>query len=281
MRGLILLCLLIPGFSLQAQTFQARINDTQWTLDTSALQCQLTQPIPDYGEARFEQDNAGELKLIFESQNYPADGDQIRFAVQAAPWHSTAQETELATLPVNTGQTRFVLGGRHARQALVALQAGEFPLLQYPSPILNTPVEARISTVHANRSLMVFTQCLGDLHPQSFTDIAQQRVYFDSESAKLSPDAQQKLDRLADYLKLDDEITAVKIRAHTDSFGRRKLNEPLSEKRARVVKAYLTEREVDESLLVTASLMDTEPAAPNDTAEGRAQNRRTAIIVQR
>lgn len=281
MRWLILLCFLISGFSVQAQTFQARINDTQWTLDTSALHCQLTQPIPDYGEARFEQNNAGELKLIFESRSYPADGDQIRFAVQAAPWQSTTRETELATLPVNTGQTRFELGGRHARQALAALQAGAFPLLQYPSQTLGTTVEARISTVHANRSLMVFTQCLADLHPQSFADIARQRVYFDSESAELSPDARQKLDRLANYLLLDDTVTAVKIRAHTDSFGRRKLNEPLSEKRARVVKDYLIERQVDESLLVTASLMDTEPAAPNDTAEGRAQNRRTAIIVQR
>lgn len=281
MRWLVLLCFLTIPFAAQAEIFQARINDTQWTLETTALHCRLTQTIPDYGEARFEQNSAGKLQLIFESRNYPAADDQILFAISAPAWQPSTEQTPLATLPVQSGETQFSLGGRHARQALAALQAGELPLIRYPSLTFSTPVEARLSSVHANRSLMVFTQCLEDLHPQSFADVAQQRVYFESESAELSAAAKQKLDQLADYLQLDDSITTVKLRAHTDSFGRQRINEPLSEKRASVVKNYLIEHDVSEDLLVTESLMATAPAASNETPAGRAQNRRTEIIVTR
>lgn len=281
MRWLAVIFFLGTGLSVNAQTFEARINDTQWILDTSALHCRLTQPIPDFGEARFEQKNAGKLRLIFESRNYPVADDHVDFAVTTAPWKSARQETELVRLPVESGQTRFSLNGPQAHQALAALMAGEFPLIRYASQTLNTEVEARISTVSATRSLNVFSQCLEDLHPQSFADVKQQHVYFDSESSELSADAREKLDQIVDYLKIDDEIRMVEIRAHTDSFGKRKLNKPLSEERATVVKDYLTAREVSAELISTESLMATAPAAPNDTAEGRAQNRRAEIILKR
>lgn len=281
MRLLVSLALLTSALSLHAQTFEARINDTQWILDTSPLHCQLSQPIPDFGEARFEQDNAGKLRLVFTSANYPIADDQVDFAVISAPWKSGQQTTEIATLPVEVGQTSFTLSGDQARQALAALEAGEFPLVRYQSQTLNKAVEARVSTVNANRSLNVFTQCLGELHPQSFGDVKHQRVYFDSESAELSSEARQKLDQIADYLSLDNDIESVVIRAHTDSFGKRRLNEPLADERAAVVKNYLTERDVPEALIATESLMAREPAASNKTAKGRARNRRTEIILKR
>lgn len=67
---------------------------------------------------------------------------------------------------------------------------------------------------------------------------------------------------------------------YTDSVGSVRYNKALSERRARAVKAYLVSKGVAPSMIATSGRAEQDPVASNESAEGRAKNRRTAIEFQ-
>ena len=64
---------------------------------------------------------------------------------------------------------------------------------------------------------------------------------------------------------------------HTDNVGKDEDNLILSERRAKAVYDYLILRGVDPARLTYRGYGESQPIAPNDTPEGRAQNRRTTL----
>ena len=70
-----------------------------------------------------------------------------------------------------------------------------------------------------------------------------------------------------------------RIEGHTDSTGSLALNERLSKERAAAVKDYLIANGVDASRLESEGFGPSKPVADNKTAAGRAQNRRTEVVV--
>ena len=86
------------------------------------------------------------------------------------------------------------------------------------------------------------------------------------------------LDRLA---QIANECPSFKIsiEGHTDSEGIPERNNPLSERRAKAVVDYLTAAGVDGSRLSAIGYGADRPIADNETAEGRAKNRRIEFKV--
>lgn len=85
-------------------------------------------------------------------------------------------------------------------------------------------------------------------------------------------------DILAEVHALKDvNWQSVTATGHTDSIGPEEYNEGLSERRAQVIKDYLVGQGLDPAMIETDARAATAPVAPNDTAAGRAQNRRTEI----
>mgnify|MGYP001614481062 CR=1 FL=1 len=71
------------------------------------------------------------------------------------------------------------------------------------------------------------------------------------------------------------------IEGHTDSRGSQAHNVDLSQRRAESVRTYLVSRGYGSDLIVARGLGDSRPVAKNSSAEGRANNRRVEIIVER
>jgi outer membrane protein OmpA-like peptidoglycan-associated protein len=72
----------------------------------------------------------------------------------------------------------------------------------------------------------------------------------------------------------------IEVDGYTDSTGNDKINNPLSERRADAVKAYLVEHHaMDADKITTKGLGSSNPVADNKTAKGRFQNRRAEILV--
>ena len=86
------------------------------------------------------------------------------------------------------------------------------------------------------------------------------------------------LDRFAEGLR-NNPATEVRIVGHTDSTGSDAINNPLSLDRASSTRNYLTSQGVSGSRIQVEGRGSREPVASNDSASGRAQNRRVEIYV--
>jgi outer membrane protein OmpA-like peptidoglycan-associated protein len=103
-------------------------------------------------------------------------------------------------------------------------------------------------------------------------------VLFVTGKSILLPEAQQRLREVADALKKDPRhITVV---GHTDSKGSDEANQKLSEARANAVRAFLSKEGVPADRLSTIGMGEAEPVAGNETAEGRANNRRVELLIE-
>jgi outer membrane protein OmpA-like peptidoglycan-associated protein len=103
-------------------------------------------------------------------------------------------------------------------------------------------------------------------------------VLFSSGSATLQPGGRDKLRQFASVLNRYPRTT-VQIIGHTDSRGTEQSNADLSQRRARAVADELITDGVSAGRLTTLGRGATQPVAPNDTPEGRLQNRRVEINV--
>ncbi len=104
-------------------------------------------------------------------------------------------------------------------------------------------------------------------------------VDFEFNLSQLTAPAQQTLDEVASALLTQPELN-VEIQGHTDSIGSAAYNLNLSQRRAEAVKAYLISKGVSASVLTAKGYGKAKPIASNDTAEGRAQNRRVAFEIR-
>ena len=103
-------------------------------------------------------------------------------------------------------------------------------------------------------------------------------VTFATGSATLSTNAQNALNKAAETL-VQYPDTTLTVAGHTDNTGSDAINEPLSQRRAQSVASYLNQRGVAVARLSTIGYGSRQPVASNDTAEGRAQNRRVEILI--
>jgi chemotaxis protein MotB len=110
----------------------------------------------------------------------------------------------------------------------------------------------------------------------------QENLLFPSGSAVVNPKGKEALAKLAEVLNINPEIT-VDIEGHTDSIpirGKYQDNWDLSLARAASIVRILTiDYKVNPERVIASGHSQYEPVQTNSNAEGRAQNRRTDIIL--
>lgn len=151
--------------------------------------------------------------------------------------------------------------------------AGEYNASASKSAIVATPVE-----LDADSSQTVSIEGAGD----ALSGIEQQEVtvHFAFDSAQLSAEARAELDSLVAELP-DSEVSAdMTVNGYTDAIGPDDYNIDLSEARASQVVSYLRERGVTVSEWFIEGWGEARPVANNDSAAGRAQNRRVVVMLE-
>lgn len=101
-------------------------------------------------------------------------------------------------------------------------------------------------------------------------------VLFDHDKSELKPAAYPLLDEVVTIMKKNPDIRGF-IEGHTDSTGPEAYNQKLSEKRARAVEAYIESHGIDQARFSVKGYGESKPIAPNDTPEGRQENRRVEL----
>jgi OmpA-OmpF porin, OOP family len=106
-------------------------------------------------------------------------------------------------------------------------------------------------------------------------------IYFNSGKATFkSEDVPVKIESISSLLKQYPNAK-FSIEGHTDSEGSEASNQKLSQKRADVVRNALIERGMKAANLTAVGYGESKPVASNQTAAGKAKNRRTEVVLQK
>lgn len=103
-------------------------------------------------------------------------------------------------------------------------------------------------------------------------------VLFPSNKSTLLPAAETRLNEVSEAL-LSNKERKITIEGYTDSRGTDDANIALSQRRAEAVRTYLVSRGYEGDLVQARGLGKSQPIASNDSAEGRANNRRVEIVL--
>lgn len=114
---------------------------------------------------------------------------------------------------------------------------------------------------------------------QDFTLNVGDRIFFDTDSSNIRPDAQQTLSRQAQWLQ-QYPSTAITIEGHSDERGTRAYNLGLSARRAAATRDFLTAQGIDGSRLRTIPYGKERPVAVCNDISCWTQNRRAVTVVQ-
>jgi outer membrane protein OmpA-like peptidoglycan-associated protein len=129
--------------------------------------------------------------------------------------------------------------------------------------------EARSAGIEAEARKLIFETVLSEDQGQ-----------FKLGRAELPEEAGSALDTMVNTLKADKKAVWVEIEGHTDNSGDKVYNERLGLARAEAVKRYLYEKhQIPLHKINVITYGEEKPVAPNNTRDGRAQNRRVVIKV--
>ena len=110
------------------------------------------------------------------------------------------------------------------------------------------------------------------------TTVVLENIFFETGKATLKAESFTQLEQVLKFLQSNPTLR-MEISGHTDNTGSLKVNTKLSQSRAEAVVEWLVERGIDASRLDAMGYAYSKPVASNDTAEGRAQNRRVEFKI--
>lgn len=121
-----------------------------------------------------------------------------------------------------------------------------------------------------------------ELSNRDFKDLMKERSYtlqdleFPSGSARLPENAKSELDLLIDFFKNHEKRTII-LDGFTDSSGSEAQNRQISERRVKAISNYMVSQGIPQRRIQYYGNGEIDPVAPNDTPEGRKENRRVEV----
>ncbi len=104
-------------------------------------------------------------------------------------------------------------------------------------------------------------------------------IYFGFDQAVITPEAQEVLRNVAEFLRENPRVSMV-IEGHCDDRGTAEYNLALGERRALAAKAFLMNMGISGSRLMTISYGEERPKDPRKTEEAWAKNRRAHFVIR-
>ena len=108
-------------------------------------------------------------------------------------------------------------------------------------------------------------------------DLFVNNISFDTWQSNMRPEGISELGRVVDIMKKNPNLT-IEVIGHTDNVGSPTANQALSGKRASMVKEFLVGKGIDGGRIKAMGFGMAQPLTGNDTAAGKARNRRVEIL---
>ncbi len=273
--------ILAPICSANYRHYEASLEDSNWRTDGNKLQCQLVHQVPGYGEARFISKANFNQNMLFELmplRNTAFNEGRAEVKIIAPEWQSQQVSRTLGQIDVHKGQKPLYVRDKISWQMLLALEGGLTPAVYYEGWVQQTDwVAVALSSVNFTEPYQEFNKCVSELLPYDFDDIKAANVYFNYERHGLTKETKQTLDRMIEYILIENNLDRIIISGHADKKGPARFNKWLAEARAIAVRDYFKEKGVTPNRYIVRTFGEKSPIASNAKPEGRANNRRVYI----
>ena len=103
-------------------------------------------------------------------------------------------------------------------------------------------------------------------------------IYFEQGDYVLRPDSEAVLQQVVQYMKTNAAYT-LRVEGHTSNEGDRRLNQMLSENRAKATASFISRQGILDYRISISGQGDKTPLVPNDTDENKARNRRVELTL--
>lgn len=265
-----------------AISFIARVDEAEWKQESSPFECRLWQPIPVYGEAVFSRKAGEALAFKLESDRDLLARGKALLEVKSPSWNPGMRTENLGYVPVVRGHTPISLPDKTADRLISSLYDG-YQASFTRQPWYGAPESVTVSVSPANfkNAYNSYRSCLAELLPVNYSQISRSRLSFAGGGTELSNAVKDRLDLIVRYAMADRKINGFFVDGYTDSRGRRSDNAKLSQRRADAVTRYLLDQGIPRESIVTRFHGEHYPAFSNDTASGRAKNRRVTVRLEK
>ncbi len=256
--------------------------DSRWTHQSGNGVCALALPLAEYGEARFVA--SVDMSPVFELQAHHDfhEAGPITVSKFAPPWHP-AQPAR-----ADLGVISHVLGGGGvasgalAADMLLALREGMHIQLTAPASFnKRVDVALYLTAKDVRPALDEFLRCAQTDVKVAWQEMSRTRVMYAVGAYQMDDAGKAKLQALARFVRSVPGIKTVYVDGHTDASGSKSRNLRLAKRRADEVAAFLRSCGLTEQQVVVRYHGAAYPVADNATAQGKADNRRTTIRLER
>lgn len=270
------------GLPASADTFSGPIVAAEWHLDASVFECSLLHPINQFGAAVFSHKAGEQQRFYLRQSNTHLPAGQAQLSSQHPVWRENPGVQLLQTIELAEAEQVVSLGRESSLQMISQLRSGRQLVVTRPAwQGRERPSRVVIEPVGFRPALRAYQECRAGLLPVNYEQVARTALYYTSGDHELPERELQKLHRVALYAVEDDRVSAIYVDGHTDGVGLSADNLELSRERAEFVSDYLVERGVDPGLVVTRWHGQRYPVGSNRESEGRAQNRRVTVRLER
>jgi sodium-type flagellar protein MotY len=273
--------ILQPGHSSAGgRLFAADIKSSSWKALSNPFVCSMTHDIPEFGKAVFVTKASSSQQFYFELHekvSFPSGSATID--TFPASWRNNATAIFVTKVvasegkqPIKLAMADSLLLERHLAKGVSLLFTSE--------PVSKGVTRVVLDAKHFLAENKRYKQCIDDLIPFTFAQIARLVFNYSEKSDGLTSEMKTDLSKLIRYMKADQSILGVLIDAHSDNARAVDASDALTKKHAEWVGAFLREKGIGADRIAMRWHGDKYPLANNDTPEGRVKNRRLTVRVE-
>lgn len=272
------------AFTMNKQYVASPQQSTWQMVSNTPLECRLVHPIPNYGDAVFTSHASKKINLGFELKMRRPMGETRNVSLVSMPpaWRPSDSAERITNIQFFK-QFDGYIGGQTAWALLSELEKGRYPTFSYQDwQSRNQRIEIMLSSVLFQAQYNVFSDCIANLLPYSFEDIAFTILHYDrGDSVELNKASQKRLAQVAEYIRYNQDIDLVLVAAYTDSTDGKNESQSLSEKRAEALQKYFHSLGLPEDRIQVQGYGRRRPIDDNASPVGRDKNRRVVISLGR
>ena len=267
--------------SVNAKTYSANLDKSQWYLSASIFECSLVHEIPGYGKGVFYHEAGEELAFWTSTIQNPMAPGKAALVVEASGWRPGSSVQDLGYVDVVDTTKPLIVERKRATAMMQGLLAGMTPTFTRKAWFSDESIRVQVNSINFSSVYNGYLDCVAGLLPVNFRQVERTKVHFETDKAELTEADFKQLDLVSLYVNADSSVNAIYIDGHTDNTGRRIYNRRLSKERAEAVRDYLVSKGIPDVIIRTRYHGERFPVADNDSKKNKALNRRTTIRLER